>query len=164
MKRWFRPIAYSAILILVAMAIFGRPSARNADAVVLSTRVAHRAMAPAGSGETKSAFTLHARRDEALAATLFHASAPALTRDVAPAAAPATPEPPADLKILGWMLSDTMPTVFVTYGNENYTLSPTQSVNGVYRFDEIGGGQAVFTYLPTGEVRQYAVSDPALSE
>jgi hypothetical protein len=62
------------------------------------------------------------------------------------------------------MLADAAPTVFVAYGNENYTLAPAQSVQGIYRFDKIGGGQAVFTYLPTGETRQYAVSDPALSE
>jgi len=56
------------------------------------------------------------------------------------------------------------PMIFVEYAGETYTLSPRQVAGGAYRFEKIGAGQAEFTFLPTGEARQYAVSDPAVLE
>jgi hypothetical protein len=162
MKRWFRPVAYSTILILLAVAIFGRPATPSASVATLPERVAHRAEAAARPAS--HAPVLHERGKEALAANLFDAAVEPVAEEAPPVVETVAPAPPADLKILGWMLADAAPTVFVAYGNENYTLAPAQSVQGIYRFDKIGGGQAVFTYLPTGETRQYAVSDPALSE
>jgi hypothetical protein len=163
MKRWFRPVAYSAILVLLAVAILGRPATAPADAVVLPARVAHRIEATARPASVPTS-RLQARSKQAWPVGLFGAADQPIAEQAAPVAEAAAPAPPADLKILGWMLADATPTVFVAYGNENYTLTPAQSVQDVYRFDKIGGGQAVFTYLPTGETRQYAVSDPALSE
>lgn len=163
MKRWFRPVAYSAILILLVMAVLGRPAAAPADAVVLPARVAHRIEATVQPASVPAS-RLHARSKQAWTVGLFGAAGQPIPEQAASIAETAAPAPPADLKILGWMLADATPTVFVAYGNENYTLTPAQSVQDVYRFDKLGGGQAVFTYLPTGETRQYAVSDPALSE
>lgn len=163
MKRWFRPLAYSTILVLLAVAILGRPAAAPDDAVVLPTRVVHRVEAKTDSANVPAS-RLRVRDKQAWAAGLFHATEQPIPEQVAPVTETAPPAAPADLKILGWMLADTTPTVFVAYGKENYTLTPAQSVQDVYRFDKIGGGQAVFTYLPTGETRQYEVSDPALSE
>ncbi|EIL98059.1 hypothetical protein RHOFW104T7_15320 [Rhodanobacter thiooxydans] len=162
MKRWFRPVAYSTILILLAVAIFGRPAVPSASVAALPARVAHRA--EAAVRPASRAPVLHVRSEEALAASLFDTAVQTVAEEAPPAVETIAPAPSADLKILGWMQADATPTVFVAYGNENYTLTPTQSVKDVYRFDKIGGGQAVFTYLPTGEARQYAVSDPALSE
>jgi hypothetical protein len=164
MKRWFRPVAYSIILLLLALAVLGRPSPPPAAAIVLPTHVDHRVNTTTRPA-SKPVSRLHERSGRAWATNLFHAATEqSLPDPVAPVAEASTAAPPADLKILGWMLADATPTVFVAYGKENYTLTPTQSVQDVYRFDKLGGGQAVFTYLPTGETRQYAVSDPALSE
>ncbi len=78
--------------------------------------------------------------------------------------AEAAPAPADDIRVLGWMSSDAGPLVFVEYRGQNYSLAPTQAVEETYRFDKIGGGLAEFTYLPTGESRQFTVSDPALIE
>jgi hypothetical protein len=83
-----------------------------------------------------------------------------------PPPAPASSAPQAapipDIKVLGWMQSDTGPDVFVEWNGESHTLKPAESVGDAYRFDRIDAGLAEFTYLPTGESRRYPVSDPAL--
>ena len=166
MKRWFRPIAYSTILILLAVAILGHPPEPSGDAVVLPTQGSHRIERTRSTvrSESVNASRLHVRNKQAWAAGLFETADQPTSAEAAPVAETLVPASPPDLKILGWMLADATPTVFVAYGNENYTLAPSQSVEDVYRFDKIGDGLAVFTYMPTGETRQYAVSDPALSE
>jgi len=62
------------------------------------------------------------------------------------------------------MQSGLVPYVFVEWSGASYTLKRSEIVEDLYRFEEIGGGFASFTYLPTGESRRYAVSDPALLE
>ncbi|NZA25161.1 hypothetical protein H0E84_02090 [Luteimonas sp. SJ-92] len=77
---------------------------------------------------------------------------------------PPPPPAPAEIKVLGWMMSGSVPHVFVEWNDVNYTLMREEAVEDVYRFDGIGGGFAEFTYLPTGEGRRYSVRDPALLE
>jgi len=169
-KRWFRPIAYSTIVGLAALALFGGESpADTAPAGTASaSQVAPVVQRPRGQvGERRrvQALPLVRQRDgDAFPAALFAADAlpsppPAPTAPVAP-----TEAPPADLKVLGWMQSGQVPFVFVEWNGTSYTLQRSELVEDAYRFDEIGGGFASFTYLPTGESRRYAVSDPALLE
>lgn len=163
MKRWFRPIAYSIILILVGLAVFSKPpptvGAENGGAAHdAATRPS--LAAPATPLATAA---LRPRSNEELATGLFAASR-AAPPPVPAAPAPVAADPPKDLKILGWMQSDAVPYVFVEYNGESYTLSPTQTVDDVYRFDKIGNGLAEFTYLPTNQPRQYTVSDPTVLE
>jgi hypothetical protein len=162
MKRWFRPVAWSIILVLLALALFGgeRPESSSAVAVVAPVRRPPRS-APVAPARAEA---LPGR--SAISAALFEAdtvveAAPAPAVAVAPASPAAVV---SDLKVLGWMQSGGETLVFVEYAGQTYTLSPQQVAAGAYRFERIGAGQASFTFLPTGEARQYAVSDPAVLE
>lgn len=160
MKKYVRLLAYCVIVVLLALAVFNRESPQAFEIVEASRPNAGPASRPApppGRAEMTK------RHDSALSPQLF--SSPAKAPVPGPAPFEAIPvAPPADIKVLGWMLSETVPYVFVEWQNESYTLSPTQSAGETYRFDRIGGGFADFTYLPTGATRQYVVSDPALTE
>jgi hypothetical protein len=167
MNRWFRPVAWSIILVLLALAIFGSdPKKAPPGTLVVPIRHVPRKARPAIAAPPGRA-VLSARRG-AISTELFAAEASGPT-DPAPALSvvptPLPPVVPADLKILGWMQpSGGDPMIFVECAGETYTLSPRQVAGGAYRFEKIGAGQAEFTFLPTGEARQYAVSDPAVLE
>lgn len=164
MKRYFRPMAYSSIVVLAALALFGGES--PADTTTVEAAPVRTTTAPIARAQRKSELpTLHERESDAFPAALFAADAAPPTPAPAPAA-PAAPvaAAPADLKVLGWMQSGSVPHVFVEWNDTSYTLKRTEMVEDLYRFDEIGGGFANFTYMPTGESRRYAVSDPALLE
>jgi hypothetical protein len=164
-KRHFRPIAYSLIAGLAALALFGGES--PADTTVIAPAHAN-ARAPVKQVEqpARELPSLRERGSDAFPAGLFAADATAPAAPPVSSPAPAMPVEavPADLKVLGWMQSGTVPFVFVEWNGTSYTLRQTEMVEEQYRFDEIGGGFASFTYLPPGESRRYAVSDPALME
>jgi len=167
MKRWFRPLAYAVILMLAALAVFGgSPADPSVEAAALPAPVAARADAhrPSPTPDAATTPAVAARDDAGFDTELFAAAPRPAPAAEAAVVAPVAAEAPADLKILGWMLSGSMPYVFVELKGENYTLSPSQTAEELYRFDKIGGGFAEFTHLPTGQTRQYAVSDPAVVE
>lgn len=161
MKRWFRPVAWSIILVLLALAVFGGKRPESSAAVVVAPT--HRSL--------RSAPIAAARADalpgrSAISTVLFQADAvvEAAPARVASTAPPSSEAVVSDLKVLGWMQSGGETLVFVEYAGQTYTLSPLQVAGSAYRFEQIGAGQATFTFLPTGEARQYAVSDPAVLE
>lgn len=163
MKRYFRPLSYSVIAVLAALAIFGEAPADLPHAVEPSRRATEPQSA---SSSARTLPLIEDRPELALSSNLFGIDperAPAPAQVMLP---PVEAAPPAEILVLGWMLSGsgTKPQVFVSWNNDHYTLSPSESVGDTYRFDQIGGGFADFTYLPTGEPRQYAVSDPAVIE
>lgn len=169
MKRWFRPAAYSIILALVGLAVFGKSGAEP-EPVVAAVRSAEHGQTSSRSPRTPvdapASAIVEPRSEAAFADQLFFAPREA---PLAAAAGPvpeqdAAPAPADELRVLGWMLSDAGPLVFVEYRGQSYSLAPTQAVEETYRFDKIGGGLAEFTYLPTGDSRQFTVSDPALIE
>jgi hypothetical protein len=159
MKKYFRPIAYSVITLLVALAMFAKNPPETSQSERSPTAVTSRGVPAADD----SSPLLGKRSDQDLAPALF-----AVDKKAPPPAPPVTPAaaeaPPPDIKILGWMLSESVPHVFVDWKNESFTLIPGESLDQTYRFDKIGAGFADFTYLPTGETRRYTVSDPALIE
>lgn len=159
MKRYFRPVAYSAILVLGLLAIFdGEPA--TVPAVDQDAPVATR---PRQFASDQSVANLAWRTNEALPLELFATNAKVLVAPTSPAPTVAQTALP-DIKVLGWMLADSKPYIFLDWSNENYTLSPGESVGDMYRFDTIGQGFADFTFLPTGEARRYTVSDPVSIE
>lgn len=166
MKRHFRPIAYSLIAVLAALALFGGESPADTTVVAPARVHASKENARAERAPEGQLPSLRQRGSDAFPAALFAADA---IVPAPPAIAPPAPALPveaasADLKVLGWMQSGAVPFVFVEWNGTSYTLRQTEMVEEQYRFDEIGGGFASFTYLPTGESRRYAVSDPALME
>lgn len=162
MKRWFRPVAYSLILLLLALAVFGgSPPAEGADESIvhpLAGRPLRETPAPTDFDPVRE------RGAESWSADLF--AVPARPVEAAPPVveAPPAPPPPPDIKVLGWMRSGDVPHVFVEWAGDSYTLKPAESVGDAFRFDRIEAGSADFTHLPTGEARRYPVSDPALLE
>lgn len=160
MKKYARPLGYCVIVVLLALAVFNRKSPQAFEIVEASRPDAGSASRSAPPSERAEMIR---RRNSSLSLQLF--SSPAKAPVPPPPSFEAIPvAPPADIKVLGWMLSEAVPYVFVEWQNESYTLSPAQSAGETYRFDRIGGGFADFTYLPTGATRQYVVSDPALTE
>jgi len=158
-KKYFRPVAYSIIVLLVALAMFAKnpPEAGQVEHSP-GTVGSPRALA----ADAHSPFLVQ-RSDQDPAPALFSVAKKAPPS--VPVAAPvATEAPPPDIKILGWMMSESVPHVFVDWKNESYTLTPGESLDGIFRFEKIGAGFADFIYLPTGETRRYTVSDPALIE
>lgn len=166
MKRWFRPAAYTVILMLIALAVLGEsPSVDPVHATVLPVQVA-RAPRLAKPQSTQSLETpaVRDRSDAAFTPALFAAAPrPAAPVVVLSAPMPAPQAPVAELKVLGWMQTESGPYAFVELGGESYTLTPGQ-IQEPYRFNKIGGGFAEFTHMPTGTTRQYAVRDPAVIE
>lgn len=159
MKRHFRPAAYTVTVIALLVALL----IREPDASFQVVHATPRNASPPRAADSPDVPRLARRPTAALSPRLFATRAKAVELqveqiDAIPVMAP------EDIKVLGWMLSDVDPYIFVDWQDENYTLSPSQSVGDTYRFDRIGGGFADFTYLPTGATRQYAVSDPALEE
>lgn len=158
LKRWSRPIAYSLILVLGVLAVFGDEGSPHGDTVVQAApvRVEH------GGGSGPSLPALSQREATPFPQELFVADPvpqpPTLAPVVEPTPAPAPKEP----KILGWMLSEAVPYVFVDWEGASHTLKPSETLDDAYRFDGIDDGFADFTHLPTGQTRQYVVTDPAL--
>jgi hypothetical protein len=65
------------------------------------------------------------------------------------AQAPAKPTaPPLPFKYLGKMIDGDKLAVFVSRGDETYTLHPGQKVDDAYRVDKVGEESVTFTYLP----------------
>ena len=165
MKRWFRPVAYGIIAILVALAVFSKPKEEDdllAPAALRSDAGELRVPRAARHDPVDPAFALRDRNRDRWATNLFLAN-----RQVTVTQAPVTPAVAASIpewKVLGWMMSDATPFVFVEFEGEGYSLTPSQTAGDVYRFDRIGGGFAEFTYLPDGKTRQFPVSDPDASE
>ncbi len=63
--------------------------------------------------------------------------------------APAKPTaPPLPFKYLGKMIDGDKLAVFVSRGDETYTLQPGQKLDDSYRVDQVGEESATFTYLP----------------
>ncbi|GAB3094114.1 hypothetical protein [Lysobacter terrae] len=161
MKRWFRPLAYSCIAVLALLAIFGGKAPADATLVeaVRPRSSARHTQAPA----TQQA-ALRERRHQHLSAELFATPAPTVSLPPpAQATAPVAPPVP-EIKVLGWMQSETGPSVFVEFNGENYSLKPAESLDNAYRLDRVEAGFAYFTYVPTGDSRRYPVRDPALIE
>jgi hypothetical protein len=163
MKRWFRPLAYSIIAVLAAVAVFGGKA--PADASIVEPASAHRDARPSrratGTVAPSPLTTVRARRP-GLPTDLFVVDRPAPPPTTAPEIVAPVTAPTPEIKVLGWMQSESGPFVFVQWNNESYTLKPTESVDAAYRFDRVEAGFADFTYLPTGESRRYTVRDPAL--
>lgn len=159
MKRLFRPVAYSLIAVLAALAVFGEDSAAP---VIAAPMRESRPARPASPGQA----SLPALRERSVAG--LHAGLFAVDRAPPPpppapvVEVPPPPPPEPELKVLGWMQTETGPHVFVELENENHDLLPTQTAGTLYRFDAIGGGFAEFTYLPNGQSRRYPISDPTL--
>ena len=159
MKRWFRPIAYSSIALLVGLAVFGE--GRSSDAGIVEALAPRRAAVAVADDGQSALQPVRERAGQSLPADLFGVEPPPPPPPAPVASAPqATPIP--ELKVLGWMQSDTGPDVFVEFNGESYTLKPTEAIGEAWRFDRIDAGSAEFTYLPTGESRRHPVSDPAL--
>lgn len=164
MKRWFRPVVYSLVLALALLAILGEAPADIPIAAPAGVPALRARIVPSDVDAPARPPMVLERSNGAFAPALF-----AVERKAAPVVAPVPmvalqPAPPADIKILGWMQAGALPHVFIEWNGESYTLTPTQSVGEMYRFEKIGDGSADFTFLPTGETRRYAVSDPALIE
>lgn len=163
MKRYFRPVAYTIIAALLGLALLGETPADTSSFVKPVVRQVAISAAPSDPVRP-----ILARRPELqLSAGLFpssKAASPATSTPDLPPVLPPSPAPPSEMTVLGWMLSRAQPDpyVFVSVGKEHYTLSPGESAAGIYRFERIGGGIAEFTHLPSGEPREYAVSDPAV--
>ena len=161
MKRWFRPVAYSIVLALLGLAVFGGSApADGADEAIVQPapqRAARDAQAPVAIDPVRE-------RRIAWSANLFGVAPRPVEAAPPPVEVPPTPPAIPDIKVLGWMLSESVPHVFVAWGEESYTLKPSEAVGEAYRFDRIDAGFADFTYLPSGETRRYTVSDPALLE
>jgi hypothetical protein len=165
MKLGFRPVAYSTIAVLVAVAVFGGDTPADASIVEpVARRVESGTTTSAGTTSGVALTAVRKRRGQPLPAHLFTLDRPELP--LAPTTQPNAPVAPAvsDIKVLGWMQSEDGPFVFVEWNNESYTLKPGEPVEEAYRFDRIEAGFADFTYLPTGESRRYTVRDPALLE
>jgi hypothetical protein len=173
-KRWFRPVAYSLIATLVALAVFADPAPADPAGQFVRAEAGARDPAPiATTAPTPTSPTperegpattadLRARGEATFAADLFTAPPPPPAPEPLAATEPvAAPMP--ELKVLGFLETDGAPQVFVELGEETFALAPGQLAGDVYRFESIGAGMARFTYLPTGVAREFAVSDPSLS-
>lgn len=162
MKRWFRPVAYSTIALLSVLALWG---GGQTEVAVAAPMQPERTSARSAGTVPPELPVVQARVDESFASELF--VAPERTAPAAPVEL-STPvmasSAPPELKMLGWMMSDSVPYVFVEVGGTSYTLSPGEPEAGDYRFESIGAGVVDFVYLPTGQTHQYAISDPAVVE
>jgi hypothetical protein len=174
-KRWFRPVAYSLIGLLVVLAAFADPlpedpaagfvrasdDGTRADSAAPPRPAAKASTdAPAVAPTTNPA--LRPRGEATFAIDLFAAPPPPPAPEPLAATEPVV-APMPELKVLGWYESDATPQVFVELAEETFALTPGLLAGDVYRFDAIGAGMARFTYLPTGATREFAVSDPAVS-
>lgn len=163
MKRWFRPVAYSLILVLVALASLAGPAppTEAEDFVRALPREEGAAEARRETPAKVPPAALLPRGDGGFATDLF--TAPALPPPAPVEAAAPVEAPIPELKLLGWIEVDGVPQVFVELGEEASALTPGQLAGDVFRFDSLGAGTARFTYLPTGASREFAVSDPAVA-
>jgi hypothetical protein len=165
-KRWFRPVLYAVMAILAIMAYLAPP---EDDDDLLASRKRVVSMKPrrdvSGVRDIGGFVAIEPRRVEPMVPDLFQAEPkpqPVVVEKAIDAAS--SPAPMPDLKILGWMELETIPHVFIELSGESHTLSPGEIVADVYRFEKMGAGVAVFSYMPDGRVREFAISDPALSE
>lgn len=80
----------------------------------------------------------------------------------AAAAAAAVPTPPAlPFVYLGRMVDGDKTAVFVTKGDENYSLTPGQTVAGDYRVEKITDTEVTFTYLPMKKRQKLSLIETA---
>lgn len=71
---------------------------------------------------------------------------------------------PPEIKIIGWMRSESTPHVFVEWKDGSYALAPLGMLDDAYRFEGIDQGMAEFTYLPEGTSRYYRVGELGSTE
>lgn len=159
MKRWFRPVAYSIIALLVVLAIFGDKTSAGEEQVGLAPAVASVARAP-----LEPLPVILERKPAAFPMELFMTEQAVLAPVSVVPPSVSTPPPRAEIKVLGWMVSEAVPYAFIEWKGTSHTLALNEAVEDTFRFDAVGGGTASFTYLPTGEVRQYPVSNPDAQE
>ncbi|HEY1137603.1 MAG TPA: hypothetical protein VGE64_08950 [Xanthomonadaceae bacterium] len=166
MKHWSRPVLYSAVVILAVMAYLAPPKTEDDLLVNKESGVSAKPRRQLSSERDADAFIAIApRRSKPMVSNLFPAEPKPQPVHVEKAVdAVPLPSPMPEFKVLGWMELETVPHVFIELSGESHTLSPGEAIADVYRFEKMGAGVAVFTYLPDGRVREFAVSDPALSE
>lgn len=159
MKRWFRPVAYSIIALLAVLAVFGDGTSVEAETATPATTVALAVPAP-----VEPLPAIRERKPAAFPIELFATEQAVLAPVSVVPPSVSTPPPPAEIKVLGWMVSEAVPYAFIEWKGASHTLALNEAVEDTFRFDAVGGGLASFTHLPTGEVRQYPVSNPDAQE
>lgn len=166
MKRWARPLVYLLVVTLAVMAYLAPPESEDD---LLATRIrpdrTDARRVERGRPHGDGFIAIAPRLSKPMAKDLFPAEA-AVQPTVAVEAPDValSPPPMPDLKILGWMELESVPHVFIELSGESHTLIPGATAADLYRFEKMGAGVAVFSYLPDGRLREFAVSDPALSE
>lgn len=146
------------------LALWLRPTP-EAPATVLAAapHAAHRSSSSM-QADGIAALSAVAGREGRMPAGLFAVDAPLPPQTHPVELPPVGPPPVPELRLLGWVLSDKVPWVSVTVGNEGYALQPGEQAESLYRYDGVQEGTALFTYLPDGTRRQYPISDVQISE
>ncbi|KAF1722239.1 hypothetical protein [Pseudoxanthomonas wuyuanensis] len=159
MKGATRAKLYALAVISLVTALWLRPAPSEPNAETVSVVAAVNRPQPVAPVLP----SLVERGGQAMPRDLFTAPAPPPPPAVVEAPS-APPPPPAEVLILGWMLTDAVPYVFVEWEKESYTLQPNEVVADLYRFEGISEGFAQFTFLLDGTTRQYPVSSVTMSE
>lgn len=154
-----RVIAYSLVAVLGVLALRVRNDQPAAEPELVQP-VPHNPLAAPSASASAAAVVAPAPGlavRTPMRAPLFASSAPAV-----PAPVQAGPPPPAvvEPKVIGWMMREGKPFVFVEYNGEPGTLTPGEQLEGSWRFDDVGGGFARFTHLPDQVEKRYPVTDP----
>lgn len=164
MKRWFRPLAYSIIAVLVVLAVWPVPPPQDDESVAAVVAPSVREPRDAPVASASAGPQLAPRAEAMLSARLFSAPATAAAAEEV-IELPVLPElEPSEViiepKVVGWMQMGEVPYVFVEYAGAHHALAPGEEVDGVYQLEGVDDGYAQFKHLPTGQERLYPVSEP----
>jgi hypothetical protein len=77
---------------------------------------------------------------------------------VSPPPQPAPSAPPLPFRFVGMMIDHGTPILFVAQGRESYVLRAGQTVNEVYRLEQLAEHEATFVYIPLNQRQTLSIA------
>ncbi|MBI4205212.1 MAG: hypothetical protein HY527_09315 [Betaproteobacteria bacterium] len=149
-----RAILAAGAMTLLVSVVMGRENGEPPAVVALAARTAAPASSPATVDDLDLQKLTRSRKAETIAdlfapRNLTLAALPQVT-SAEPAPPPAPSAPPLPFTYLGQFIDGEKTEVFVTLGDEHYSIEKGKTIDGQYKVEKVTPTAVTFVYLPLG--------------